>query len=67
MLRSRAPIFGLCPLDLHPDLAPEREVFLSAMGEIDYLSYGFAAVVLGGGVVGFVKAGEQLGMGWEAN
>ena len=29
------------------------------MGEIDYLSYGFAAVVLGGGIVGFIKAGES--------
>ena len=28
------------------------------MGEIDYLSYGFAAVVLGGGIVGFIKAGK---------
>lgn len=36
------------------------------MGEIDYLSYGFAAVVLGGGVMGFVKAGMRRVMGWEA-
>ena len=28
------------------------------MAEIDYLSYAFAVVVLGGGIVGFVKAGE---------
>ena len=28
------------------------------MGEVDYLSYGFAAVVLGGGVMGFIKAGQ---------
>ena len=41
-------------------------MFLSAMGEIDYLSYGFAAVVLGGGVVGFVKAGKRIVMGWKA-
>ena len=28
------------------------------MGEIDYLSYGFAMMVLGGGLMGFIKAGE---------
>ena len=28
------------------------------MGEIDYLSYGFAAVVLGGGIVGFIQVGK---------
>lgn len=36
------------------------------MGEIDYLSFGFAAVVLGGGLVGFIKAGELVGFNWEA-
>ena len=35
------------------------------MGEIDYLSYGFAAVVLGGGLVGFIKAGELVRVNWE--
>ena len=43
---------------------PQREVYRAAlpagtnMAEIDYLSYAFAVVVLGGGIVGFVKAGE---------
>lgn len=35
------------------------------MGEIDYLSYGFAAVVLGGGLLGFIKAGELVRVNWE--
>lgn len=28
------------------------------MGSVDYLSYGFALVVLSGGVMGYMKAGE---------
>ena len=27
---------------------------------MDYFSYGFALIVLGGGIMGFVKAGEYL-------
>ena len=29
------------------------------MAEIDYLSYAFAVIVLGGGVFGFLKVGES--------
>ncbi|CAI8057465.1 Transmembrane protein 14C [Geodia barretti] len=32
------------------------------MAEIDYLSYAFAVVVLGGGIVGFVKAGSVVSL-----
>ena len=29
------------------------------MAEIDYLSYAFAVLVLGGGIVGYLKVGES--------
>ena len=29
------------------------------MGSVDYLSYGFALVVLSGGVMGYIKVGKE--------
>ena len=42
--------------------ASKRASFLvaKAMGSVDYLSYGFALVVLSGGVMGYMKAGESV-------
>ena len=33
------------------------------MGSVDYLSYGFALVVLSGGAIGFFKAGKEYECG----